>query len=110
MHARAAWLSVSCGHRNTAYLACRGRGFTCIVYVVCRSTLSCAGFQPQNAVALSNLTIVGGALANFAFNVNRRHPSGEKPLIDWDLIMVMEPTTILGALLGSYINKVRGGS
>ena len=65
-----------------------------------------AGFQPQNAVALSNLTIVGGALANFAFNVNRRHPSGEKPLIDWDLIMVMEPTTILGALLGSYINKV----
>jgi len=58
-------------------------------------------------VALSNLTIVGGALANFAFNVNRRHPSGDKPLIDWDLIMVMEPTTILGALLGSYINKVR---
>jgi len=57
-------------------------------------------------VALSNLTIVGGALANFAFNVNRRHPSGDKPLIDWDLIMVMEPTTILGALLGSYINKV----
>ncbi len=57
-------------------------------------------------MALSNLTIVGGALANFAFNVNRRHPSGDKPLIDWDLIMVMEPTTILGALLGSYINKV----
>ena len=57
-------------------------------------------------MALSNLTIVGGALANFAFNINRRHPGGDKPLIDWDLIMVMEPTTILGALLGSYINKV----
>ena len=58
-------------------------------------------------MALSNLTIVGGALANFAFNVSRRHPGGDKPLIDWDLIMVMEPTTILGALLGSYINKVQ---
>ena len=57
-------------------------------------------------MALSNLTIVGGAIANFAFNVHRRHPGGDKPLIDWDLIMVMEPTTILGALVGSYINKV----
>ena len=50
--------------------------------------------------------IVGGALANFLFNALRRHPYGDKPLIDWDLIMVMEPTTILGALFGSYINKV----
>ena len=57
--------------------------------------------------SLSTQTIVGGALANFLFNALRRHPYGDKPLIDWDLIMVMEPTTILGALLGSYINKVR---
>eukprot|EP00208_Stichococcus_sp_RCC1054_P001671 CAMPEP_0206145512 /NCGR_PEP_ID=MMETSP1473-20131121/27613_1 /ASSEMBLY_ACC=CAM_ASM_001109 /TAXON_ID=1461547 /ORGANISM="Stichococcus sp, Strain RCC1054" /LENGTH=522 /DNA_ID=CAMNT_0053541757 /DNA_START=144 /DNA_END=1709 /DNA_ORIENTATION=- len=63
-------------------------------------------FQPNNAVALSNVTIVGGALANFAYNVHRRHPSGTKPLVDWDLILVMEPTTILGALLGSYFNKL----
>ena len=75
---------------------------------------------------------MGGALANFAFNWQRRHPSGTRSLIDWcahtdcyqvahdirkhtatavlpccrDLILVMEPATILGALLGSYVNKV----
>ena len=47
-----------------------------------------------------------GALANFSFNLMRRHPSGCKSLIDWDLILVMEPATILGALFGSYLNKV----
>lgn len=58
-------------------------------------------------MALSNITIVGGTLANLAFNVQRRHPARHGPLIDWDLIMVMEPSTILGALVGGYLNKVR---
>ena len=57
-------------------------------------------------MALSNITIVGGAISNFVFNVARRHPSGKRPLIDWDLIMVMEPSTILGALIGGYVNQV----
>eukprot|EP00877_Chromochloris_zofingiensis_P000977 jgi/Chrzof1/10880/Cz05g15230.t1 len=65
-----------------------------------------AGFATSQAVALSNITIMGGAIANFALNIHRRHPQLNQPLIDWDLIMVMEPTTILGALLGSYLNKV----
>jgi hypothetical protein len=67
-----------------------------------------AGFRATTAVAMSNVTIVGGTLANFAFNVGRRHPQGPGPLIDWDLILVMEPSTILGALAGGYINHVSG--
>jgi hypothetical protein len=65
-----------------------------------------AGFTTAEAVALSNITIMGGALANFLFNIRRRHPRLPRPLIDWDLILVMEPTTMLGALLGSYLNKL----
>ena len=65
-----------------------------------------AGFNTDTAVALSNITIVGGAISNFLFNVGRRHEYFDKPLIDWDLILVMEPTTILGALVGGYLNKV----
>ena len=67
-----------------------------------------AGFNTDTAVALSNITIVGGAISNFLFNVGRRHAYFDKPLIDWELILVMEPTTILGALLGGYLNKVNG--
>ena len=65
-----------------------------------------AGFRTETAVALSNITIVGGAISNFLFNVGRRHEYFDKPLIDWELILVMEPTTILGALIGGYLNKV----
>lgn len=65
-----------------------------------------AGFPTNIAVALSNITIVGGAISNFIFNVGRRHAFYNRPLIDWNLILAMEPATILGALLGGYLNKV----
>ncbi|KAL0026889.1 hypothetical protein WJX77_009207 [Trebouxia sp. C0004] len=67
---------------------------------------SMLGFPAKYAVALSNFTIVGGAVANLFFNINRRHSFKPKPLIDWDLILVMEPSTILGAVIGGYLNKV----
>jgi uncharacterized membrane protein YfcA len=50
--------------------------------------------------------VLGGAVANFALNARRRHPGVDRPLVDWDLILVMEPPTIGGALIGSFINKV----
>ena len=104
--------------------------------------ISCfaADFDTRTAVALGNITIVGGALSNFLFNAPRRHSVFNRPLIDWDLILVhsqhsllcaclqrhglicaarqrmmpfhlgcsqvMEPATILGALVGGYLNKV----
>ncbi|GAB4818572.1 hypothetical protein N2152v2_005618 [Parachlorella kessleri] len=64
------------------------------------------GFPMGGAVALSNVTIFGGALVNAAFNFGARHPFKAAPLIDWDLALVMEPSTILGALAGTYINHV----
>ncbi|KDD76088.1 hypothetical protein H632_c361p0, partial [Helicosporidium sp. ATCC 50920] len=63
--------------------------------------------DPSTAVALSNITILGGALSNLALNCGRRHPQDSaRPLIDWDLSLVMEPGTVLGALVGSYLNRI----
>jgi hypothetical protein len=39
-------------------------------------------------------------------NIPKRHPLADRPLIDWDLILVMEPLTIAGALIGAFLNKV----
>ena len=64
------------------------------------------GWAPKNAIPLSNITILGGAMMNTFLNVQKRHPKADRPLIDWDLILMMEPLTILGALLGSFINRV----
>eukprot|EP00592_Proboscia_alata_P002825 CAMPEP_0194375884 /NCGR_PEP_ID=MMETSP0174-20130528/24431_1 /TAXON_ID=216777 /ORGANISM="Proboscia alata, Strain PI-D3" /LENGTH=401 /DNA_ID=CAMNT_0039156361 /DNA_START=325 /DNA_END=1530 /DNA_ORIENTATION=+ len=64
------------------------------------------GFSPKNAIPLSNVTIFGGAIANTLLNWTKRHPYADRPLVDWNLILVMEPMTIAGALLGSFLNKV----
>lgn len=32
---------------------------------------------------IRQLSHAAGAIANFIFNVRRRHPSGDKPLVDW---------------------------
>ena len=64
------------------------------------------GFQPKHAIALSNFTILGGSIANTVVNVRRRHPVLERPLIDGDLILIMEPLTIFGAVFGSLMGKI----
>ena len=64
------------------------------------------GFMPKHAIPLSNVTVFGGAVANTIRNVRQRHPNADRPLIDWDLILVMEPSTLAGALIGANLNKI----
>jgi len=64
------------------------------------------GFSPKHGIPLSNVTVFGGAIANMILNTRKRHPLADRPLIDWDLILVMEPLTIAGALIGAFLNKV----
>lgn len=64
------------------------------------------GFSPKHAIPLSNVTVFGGAMANTILNVRKRHPLADRPLVDWDLILVMEPLTIAGALIGAVLNKL----
>ena len=64
------------------------------------------GFSPKHAIPLSNITVFGGAMANTILNVRKRHPLADRPLVDWDLILVMEPLTIAGALVGAFLNKL----
>lgn len=62
-------------------------------------------FHPKHAVALSNITIFGGSLVNVWFNMSKVFPNG-RPYIDWDIIVMMEPSTIVGAVLGSFLSKL----
>jgi Sulfite exporter TauE/SafE len=63
-------------------------------------------FTTKRAIPISNVTVVGGAIANVCHCIGKRHPVFQKPLVDWDLIMMMEPLTILGAWLGTIANKL----
>lgn len=64
------------------------------------------GFRTKHAIALSNFTIFGGAIANTVLNAGKRHPTEDRSLIDWDIIVMMEPLTIFGAVFGSLISKI----
>eukprot|EP00392_Amoebophrya_sp_AT5.2_P005039 g5048.t1 len=63
------------------------------------------GFPTANASALSNVTIFGGSIANLLFNCRKKTASGDS-VIDWNIILLMEPSTILGAVVGTLINKI----
>jgi len=66
-------------------------------------------FLPKEAVPLSNCTILGGSVANCILNLQKRQKKCDRPLIDFDIVNVMEPMTIAGAVLGSLINKLLPG-
>ena len=63
-------------------------------------------FPVKRAIPLVNVTVFGGAIANTILNVRKRHPLIDRPLVDWDLILVMEPLTMAGALAGSVLAKL----
>jgi uncharacterized membrane protein YfcA len=63
------------------------------------------GFSPKLAIPLSNFTILGSSLTNFIMNLQKRHPDVDRPLVDWDLIMIMEPLTVAGAVCGTFLAK-----
>lgn len=55
-------------------------------------------FKPKYAIPLSNFCILGSSITNMALNLTKRHPYVNRPLVDWDLILVMEPLTMAGAV------------
>jgi len=63
-------------------------------------------FSPKFAVPLSNFTIVGSSITNMVLNIPKRHPECDRPLVDWDLILVMEPLTMAGAVSVSHFHIV----
>ena len=63
-------------------------------------------FPVKHAIPLASTTVFGGAIANNILNAKKRHPDHpERPAIDWDLILQLEPMTIAGALIGVDLNK-----
>ena len=63
-------------------------------------------FPIKHAVSLSNVTVLGGAIANTMLNIRKRHPLVDRPLIDFNLLSMMEPLTMVGALIGADLNEI----
>ena len=64
------------------------------------------GLSSQAAVPVSTAIIFGNAFASLAFNAEMRHPTADRPLIDLQVVLLLEPPTLTGAALGVLLNRV----
>jgi len=64
------------------------------------------GLTPRVAIPIGSVTVLGGAFASTLLNWVRRHPLADRPLIDWDLVLVMEPLTLIGTIIGTICHRI----
>jgi uncharacterized membrane protein YfcA len=64
-------------------------------------------FPLKHAIPLASVTVFGGAIANNLLNARKSHPDHPgRPVIDWELILQLEPMTMAGALIGADLNDL----
>ncbi|KAG7389584.1 hypothetical protein PHYBOEH_007402 [Phytophthora boehmeriae] len=65
------------------------------------------GLNPKHAIPLSKVTIFGSAVAMYVVNFRRKHPlNRNRPLIDFALVGLMEPMTLVGTVFGVMLNHI----
>ena len=64
-------------------------------------------FPVKEATALSQAVITGGALGSVSYCISRSHPrDSQRPLIDFDLALVLTPSLLWGVNAGVLLNSV----
>ncbi|KAF3446444.1 hypothetical protein FNV43_RR11623 [Rhamnella rubrinervis] len=64
------------------------------------------GFDPKSAMAMSKCMIMGAAGTTVYYNLKKRHPTLELPLIDYDLVLLIQPMLMLGISIGVAFSVV----
>ncbi|KAJ0391997.1 hypothetical protein P43SY_008604 [Pythium insidiosum] len=64
------------------------------------------GFDIKYASPSSNFILMGGAIANAIFNLRKRHPHADRPLVDPDVCLAMVPAMMGGAVLGAFFSRL----
>ena len=67
-------------------------------------------FDAKTSAALSNFVIFGGSLANLIWNLPQKHPVfPHKPMIDYDVALILQPNMLLGISIGVICNVMFPG-
>lgn len=62
-------------------------------------------YDVVTATGISQCSIFGGSLAAFILNMRTRHPTANRPLINFELVSFMGPLMLFGALCGVLIQQ-----
>ncbi|KAL4483024.1 hypothetical protein ABPG74_019050 [Tetrahymena malaccensis] len=63
-------------------------------------------FSVKEATFLSYPILLGGVLSNVILLISQRHPKKDKPIIDFDLALILVPTILVGTVLGVMMNII----
>ncbi|PON76505.1 Transmembrane protein TauE-like [Parasponia andersonii] len=64
------------------------------------------GFDPKSATAMSKCMIMGAAISTVYYNLKRRHPTLDIPIMDYDLLLLIQPMVMLGISIGVAFSVV----
>ncbi|KAJ6295548.1 hypothetical protein OIU78_023552 [Salix suchowensis] len=64
------------------------------------------GFDPKSATAISKCMIMGAAVSTVYHNLRLRHPTLDLPVIDYDLVLLIQPMLMLGISIGVTFNVI----
>lgn len=60
-------------------------------------------YDASQSTALTQPMVAGSALPNVLTAIFKRHPYRNTSLIDYDIILVVIPCSLLGSTMGSFI-------
>lgn len=63
-------------------------------------------FDPEEAIPLSTVLIGGASVANFFQMVRKKQANRNKPLIDYNLAMLLQPLSLAGTIVGVILNII----
>ncbi|XP_022137722.1 sulfite exporter TauE/SafE family protein 3-like isoform X2 [Momordica charantia] len=64
------------------------------------------GFDPKSSTAISKCMIMGAAVSTVYYNLKLRHPALDMPIIDYDLVLLVQPMLMLGISIGVIFNVI----
>ncbi|KAL9669976.1 hypothetical protein QQ045_007526 [Rhodiola kirilowii] len=62
------------------------------------------GFDAKSSTALSKCMNTGASVTTIYYNLKRRHPTLDLPIIDYDLALLIQPMLVLGISIGVGLN------
>jgi len=65
------------------------------------------GYYAEEAVSLSNFSIMTSGILRFVMNYSQKHPErNERLAIDYDTVLLLLPMVLLGSSVGVLLNKI----
>ncbi|XVF48521.1 hypothetical protein PTKIN_Ptkin03bG0197300 [Pterospermum kingtungense] len=74
------------------------------IFVPMRSLI--IGFDPKSSTAISKCMIMGAAVSTVCYNLRQRHPRLNMPMVDYDLVLIIQPMLMLGISIGVTFNVI----